>query len=230
MNGISPEHTKRLFWAGRYTERAFTMLLAYFEVSDQMKAGNPGAYRVFCEKAGIQDIYGSPEEFLRRFALDPDDRVSVYGNLRRAHRCALQAGSEMGNYAAAYLQMALDCLDAASRGETGADLQQVIDYLYAFWGCVDDRVDKETGRNLMKCGKYMERLGLYLRMDAPEQALEKEYSRFLNRLGRCGLPYDRERAAVLETAASQEQGWQRHRQEAWEALSGLLGEIQEAEP
>ena len=126
--------------------------------------------------------------------------------------------------------MALDCLDAASRGETGADLQQVIDYLYAFWGCVDDRVDKETSRNLMKCGKYMERLGLYLRMDAPEQALEKEYSRFLNRLGRCGLPYDRERAAVLETAASQEHGWQRHRQEAWEALSGLLGEILEAEP
>ena len=32
------------------------------------------------------------------------------------------------------------------------DLQPVLDDLFAFWGCLDDNVEDEECRNIIKCG------------------------------------------------------------------------------
>ena len=69
----------------------------------------------------------------------------------------------------------------------------MLDYLLAFWGCADDYVEDEDCRNLLKCGKYVERLDLCIRLDYHKKDLEKEYRKLTNRLGRINLSYNEEK-------------------------------------
>ena len=64
---------------------------------------------------------------------------------------------------------------------------------------MDDQVEDEVCRNIIKCGKYLERLDLYMRLGYPAKAVEKEFSKFVNRLHRSGL----------STGKKMRKGWQR---------------------
>ena len=57
MGAISIEKADRLFWLGRYTERVLTTLITYFDFYDEMIDGDEEAYRTFCDKIAIPDIY-----------------------------------------------------------------------------------------------------------------------------------------------------------------------------
>lgn len=222
MGIISIEKADRLFWIGRYTERVFTTLVTFFDYFDQMIDGDQGAYKVFCEKVAIPDIYGDKDTFIRRYLFDPEDPNSVYSNLDRAYGNAMVMRDEISSHTLAYIQMAQDSLKAANTYAPHYDLQQVIDYLHAFWGCVDDRVDDEECRNLMKCGKYLERLDLYMRLDYPTKYIEKEYSKFLNRLHRIHFGYNLSAEAALTEIINQGDNWKEHYQDALNALWNLF--------
>lgn len=222
MGIISIEKADRLFWIGRYTERVFTTLVTFFDYFDQMIDGDQEAYKVFCEKVAIPDIYGDKDTFIRRYLFDPADPNSVYSNLDRAYGNAMVMRDEISSHTLAYIQMSQDCLKAANTYAPHYDLQQVIDYLHAFWGCVDDRVDDEECRNLMKCGKYLERLDLYMRLNYPTKYIEKEYSKFLNRLHRIHFGYNLSSEAALTEIINQGDNWKEHYQEALNALWNLF--------
>ena len=221
MGIISVEKADRLFWIGRYTERAFTTLVTFFECFDQMIDVDQEAYKDFCRKMGIPDIYGDKETFISRYLLDETDPNSVYSNLDRAYGNAMMMRDEISSHTLAYIQMALDCLKNANVYAPHYE-QQVIDYLHAFWGCVDDRVDDEESRNIMKCGKYLERLDLYMRMGAPARYIEKEYNKFLNRLHRIHLGYNVAQEAALTEIVNLGDGWKEHCSEALNALWNLF--------
>lgn len=190
MGIISLERADHLFWIGRYTERVFTTLVTFFDYYDQMIDVDLDAYRKYCEMVAIPDIYGDRETFSRRYLFDGSDPNSVYANLERAYDNAIVIRDEISSYTLAYIQLALDQLQAASGSAAPHyDLQQVIDYLHAFWGCVDDRVDDEEARNIMKCGKYLERLDLYIRLGYPDRYIRRCYSKFTNRLDKVHLQY-----------------------------------------
>ena len=222
MGIISIEKADRLFWIGRYTERVFTTLVTFFDYFDQMIDGDQDAYKKFCEKVAIPDIYGDKETFIRRYLFDPEDPNSVYSNLDRAYGNAMVMRDEISSHTLAYIQMAQDCLKMADTYAPHYDLQQVIDYLHAFWGCVDDRVDDEECRNLMKCGKYLERLDLYMRLGYPTKNIEKEYSKFLNRLHRIHFGYNLSAEAALTEIINQGDNWKDHYQDALNALWNLF--------
>lgn len=224
MGAISVEKADRLFWLGRYGERVLTTLITYFDFYDKMIDGDEDAYRTFCEKIAIPDIYGSKENFQQRYLFDQSDPNSIISNMERAFDNAVVMRGELGTYTLAYIQMALDVL----KGENGRadapvyDLQQVIDYLNAFWGCMDDQVEDEVCRNIIKCGKYLERLDLYMRLGYPAKAIEKEYSKFLNRLHRSGLSYDKSCEETLTRIVALGDGWREHDKEALDALWRLF--------
>ena len=142
----------------------------------------------------------------------------------RAFDNAVVIRGELGTYTLSYIQMALDVL----KGEGGKadapayDLQQVIDYLNAFWGCMDDQTEDEECRNIIKCGKYLERLDLYMRLGYSAKAIDKEFSKFENRLHRVRLPYRRENEDRLREIISLGDGWREYEKEALEALWNLF--------
>ena len=97
------------------------------------------------------------------------------------------------------MQMALDVFEKEQREMAPLlELQSVLDDLLAFWGCVDDYVEDEECRNIMKCGKYVERLDLYIRLEYHTKDIEKEFSKLTNRLHKTPMYYD---ASTLEKIA-----------------------------
>lgn len=224
MGIISIEKADHLFWLGRYAERVLTTLTTFFDFYDEMIDGNEEAYKVFCEKIAIPDIYGSKENFQQSYLFDSRNPDSVISNMERAFDNGVVIRGELGTYPLSYIQMALDSLKGEG-GNAGApvyDLQQVIDYLNAFWGCMDDQTEDEQCRNIMKCGKYVERLDLYMRLGYPAGAVEKEFSKLVNRLHKAGIPYRVDHEARLAEIIRMGEGWRDHENQALYALWNLF--------
>lgn len=193
MGIISLEHTDRLFWLGRYTERVYTTLRLFSESFDQLIDGDPQAYRRFCEDLDIPDIYGSKQVFEERYPFDASDPNSVISNLMRAYDNAVVLREEIGSEVLAYIQLAIYDIQLASQtGDILMGLQDVTDHILAFWGIADDMIGSEQVRNIIKTGKRIERIDLYARLGMPSEALVREVDRMRFRLERSGMNYKKE--------------------------------------
>ena len=122
-----------------------------------------------------------------------------------------------------YIQMSLDLLKSHGHKQAALlDLQEIVDYLFAFWGSVDDCVENEDCRNIMKCGKYVERLDLYMRLSYDYRRIEKEFSKFLNRLHRIQIWYSTENLGKLTEILNKKERWTEDYYDALNALGGII--------
>ncbi len=201
MGIISLEKSNHLYWLGRYSERAFTTIRTFMEAYDTMLDSDPEAYKKVCEKLSIPDVYGCKEAFIINYLFDETDPNSVYSNLSRACDNASVMRDVISSTALGYIQLALDVMEDAKR-ETFCllHLQEVIDDLYAFWGSIDDYVESSECRNIIKCGRYIERLDLYIRLDYDTNAMELAYTRMVYRLERSRCDYDKQKLAAVTQA------------------------------
>ena len=78
------------------------------------------------------------------------------------------------------------------------EMQHILDYLLAFWGIIDDRIDSEQIRNIIKAGKRIERLDLYARLGEDREKLVREVHRLIPRVENSGLSYDPEKLKILK--------------------------------
>lgn len=223
MGIISLEKADHLFWLGRYTERVFTTLDTFFTYYDRMLDIDEAAYRKYCEKLAIPVVYEDKEDFIRKYLFAPEDPNSIYNNMMRAFDNAVVLRDELSSTTLSYIQMSLDCMTHAA-GSTALlyDLQPMMDYLFAFWGCLDDNVDDEECRNIIKCGKYLERLDLYMRLDYPYRLIEKEYNKFLNRLHKIRIGYNLSEVAKLTEVINRGEDWKTKYYEAINALWNIF--------
>ena len=191
MGIITLEKSDNLFWLGRYTERVHTTLKYYIEATDLMIDQDPDYYAVLCRKIGIPDVYGSREQFLTTYPFDTSDPNSIISNLYRAYDNAIVMRDYIGTETMAYIQLALDDIKTAEREETFlADLMLVIDHILAFWGCVNDLIYDEQTRNIIKLGKGVERIDLYLSLGRPAADIRREYGRMKQFLRKSHIHYD----------------------------------------
>lgn len=224
MGIISIEKADHLFWLGRYTERVFTTLRMFFRYFDQMLDIDERAFEGFCEKLAIPVIYQDMDDFIDKYLFSAQDPNSVYSNLMRALDNGVVLRDELSSDALSYIQMTLDCMEQvkAHSSALAYDLQPVKDYLFAFWGCLDDNMEDEEGRNIIKCGKYLERLDLYMRLDFPYPYVEKEFSKFMNRLGKVRIGYRVSEADRLAQIICQKEEWEARRQDGLDALWNIF--------
>ncbi len=179
---ISAEQADRLYWLGRYVERVFSTLRIFNRSLDRMLDQDGEDYVSFCRKLSIpSDIYAGAEDFEQRYLFDPDNPDSIYANLSRAYDNAIVLRNFLTTETMAYIELALNQLQRGARAESAfLETQRVGDWLLAFWGSVDDRVADVERRDLLKVGKYSERLDLIIRLDYPEYALEALLPRLLS--------------------------------------------------
>lgn len=191
MGIITIDKSDHLFWLGRYTERVHTTLKYYLKTADMMLDSDPNYYAVLCKKIGIADIYGSGENFRKRYPFDENDSNSIISSLNKAYDNAIVMRDYIGTETMAYIQLAIDDIKMAEKSNSPiADLIIVIDHILAFWGCVNDIIDDEQIRNIIKLGKGMERLDLYLSLDNPSYEIKKEYKTMKGFLNKAKLRYD----------------------------------------
>ena len=188
MGIISIKSTDNLFWLGRYIERVYTTLKIFTEYYDRMIDKDEKYYEDFCSKLGIANKYSYKQKFIRNFLFDENDPNSVMHNLLAAYDNAVIMRNELSSETMSYVQMAVDALEKDKYSNAPIlKLQQVFDYIFAFWGSADDYVESETSRNILKFGRSVERLDLYTRFSYPPELVKKEFSILLNRLYKVGI-------------------------------------------
>ena len=184
MPVISAENSERLFWLGRYSERAFTGLRTFAEKFSMMQAGNDAAKMTCFDE-------GNPE--------------SIAYSLNRAYDNAIVLRDEIGSDTFSYIQLAVYEMKKASHSKTPLlGLQKVIDNIAAFWGMADDSMDDEHARNIIKLGTRVERVDLYARMNADSKDIRREIRRLTYRIARTGLHYSTESLERLNVLASED--------------------------
>ena len=223
MGIISLEKSSRLIWLGRYTERTFTICRTLSRYYDDMLDHDEFAYRGFLDCLGLPYIYGSREAFIRTYIFDPNDPNSLVSQLSRALDNAIVMREELTSDTLCYIQMALDTLRAGAEDSAPMlTLQQVVDDLFAFWGSADDNVANEECRTLMKCGKYVERLDLYVRLGYRYREVEKETSKLMNRLSKVRFAHNERDAQRLLELTRDEETYKQNKQAVLALLCTVL--------
>ena len=223
MGIISLEKRDRLIWLGRYTERTFTLCRALSRYFDHMIDMDENAYKGFLDCLGLPYIYKDSDDFIETYVFDLKDPNSLASQLSRALDNAIVMREELSSDTLCYIQMAQDTLRAGSHDSAPMlILQDVIDDLFAFWGSADDNVVSEDCRTLMKCGKYVERLDLYVRFGYSFREVEKETSKLLNRLAKAHFAHREEDAQRLRELTRDEASYKAGKQQLLTLLCALL--------
>lgn len=199
MGIISEEQADRLYWLGRYAERVYTTLKIYSESFDTMIDKFDDNYMEFCKEVDIPNIYSGKEDFNERYPFDPENSDSIISNLNRAYDNAIVLRESIGSECLAYIQLAIYEMNRASKSKAPLiELQKVNDNLLAFYGTVDDQIDSENIRNILKAGKRIERIDLYARLGASRKEIKREIIRMIPRVKKSGLDYDAYKLRAIE--------------------------------
>ena len=206
MGIISVEQASRLYWLGRYTERVYSTIRMFFKSYDKMIDKEQDSYITFCSSVDIPNIYQSKEDFLKRYPFDEANPDSIISNLNRAYDNAIVLRESISTEALSYIQLAIYEMNRAAKSSAPLfELQHVLDEILAFWGSIDDRIDSEEIRNIIKSGKRIERIDLYARLGAKKEEIRREVHRMIPRVIKSGIPYQKEKLEKVKELAEQEQ-------------------------
>lgn len=185
---------------GRYTERVYTTLKMFAQSFDKMIDSPDDVYPDYCEALDIPNIYESKEDFLARYPFDASIADSIISNLNRAYDNAIVLRETIGSDALSYIQLSIYAMNKAAESESPLiELQQIMDDLLSFWGIIDDQIDIEQIRNIIKAGKRIERIDLYARLEIDKYRLEREIHRMIPRVLRSGMKYNESALSKVST-------------------------------
>lgn len=205
MGIISVEQASRLYWLGRYTERVYSTIRMFFKSYDKMIDKDEESYISFCSSVDIPDIYGSKEDFLKKYPFDETNPDSIISNLSRAYDNAIVLRESISTEALSYIQLAIYEMRKAAESKAPLfELQHVLDELLAFWGSIDDKIDSKEIRNIIKAGKRIERVDLYARLGAENEEIRREVHRMCPRVTESGIPYQKDKLEKVCQLAEQE--------------------------
>lgn len=190
MGTITIMQADNLFWLGRYTERVYTTLHEFFIGFDKMIDEEKDSYEEFCQRINIPNIYSSKEDFLESYPFNKENPDSIITTLGRAYDNAIVLRDEITSEALSFIQLAIYEMEKAKSNRCPIiGLHTVSDNILAFWGCADDCMEDDVARNMIKVGKRIERLDLYLSFEMPVEIIEREYKKLLARINNTNYPY-----------------------------------------
>ena len=191
MGIISVEQADRLYWLGRYTERVYTTLKMFSKSFDILIDGITDSYVDFCKSIDIPNVYADKADFVSRYPFDENLSDSIISNMNRAYDNAIVLRESIGSECLAYIQLAIYEMSKAAKSKSPLiELQKVNDNILAFYGIVDDQIDSEQVRNIIKAGKRIERIDMYARLGVSKNELTREIHRMIPRVERSGLEYN----------------------------------------
>lgn len=199
MGIVTLEKASELYWLGRYSERVYTTVKQFFISFDYLIDAEEECYGEICSQLNIPDIYTGTEDFIHRYPFDETVTDSIASNLNRAFDNAIVLRDEIGTQTMSYIELALSELKKASMGNAPlVEMQRVMDDILAFFGCVDDQMDDEQTRSMIKAGKRTERLDLYLRFCAAPDKCMRELAKLKRRIAKTGVSYNEQALLAIE--------------------------------
>lgn len=192
MGSLSIEKVDHLLWLGRYVERSYTTQQFILSTYDAALDSLEGNWKGQLEELGFDQHNDDPIEFFNDCLFNQDNTSSLAYSMNAAYGNAVMLRDVIGTESIAYVQMAVNSIDQAKASDAPLiDLQELLDNIMAFKGCVDDYVADDAARNIIKCGISIERLDLYARLSYRLARLRQETHRLASRIDRIGVPYDK---------------------------------------
>jgi len=190
-NEVTATKRNRLFWLGRYAERTYNSVSSMMKFYDIMIDGPEPDYRDYCAKMGIPCIYSDVNDFMKRHLYDPADLSSCTATMDAVMGNGMTLRETISTSTLAYLQMAQYCLAySAEIDNPCVELQKVLDNIMAFRGSLDDTIISENARNIIKCGRMVERISTLLRLGASDEKVTAETRKLVNRMYRTDVSRD----------------------------------------
>lgn len=184
MGTISIGLVNNLFWLGRYTERVFTTLTTFLKYYDQMLE-NPEFYKEYVQDFGLDNIFESRKDFIARYIYDETLEFSLKSAMTHAFDNGIVLRDQISSDTLCFIQLALNVFNQNHvQGSPVFTLLPVKDYIYAFWGSIDDCVSDEQSRDIIRIGRYIERIDLYTRLDMDRNKIIVEFGRLTRRMDR----------------------------------------------
>lgn len=177
-DGISPIKANRLYWMGRYAQRAYMALHLLRKHYDRMIDEDSSAYKDFCTKMGIENKYASPEDFTESYLYDHANPDAVINMLECLRDNAILVREEIKSETLSYIQLAINYMKSGKKQGKGlGGLQYITDCILAFWGSVDERIFTRPVRHIILFGKFVESIDLHIRFEYPHGRIENLYDR-----------------------------------------------------
>ena len=180
MGHVSIKKAERLYWLGRYAERALSTSRAMVNCYDVMMDQGQAVYEPLLEKLGFPACLEEKEKFLKNMITSPRETSGIFYSLERANDNAMILRDELGTETTAYIQLSCNLIPKLFSEKCRiSDLQKIIDMLLAFWGSVDDAVYDSETRALLKVGKFTERIAFAQRTEEAGEVTAQSRKRLL---------------------------------------------------
>ena len=205
MGIISIERVDNLIWLGRYSERVYITIKEFFSGYDTMM-DDPDFYQTYCEHMTIPNIYSDIDDFIKSYVADENNVDSILSNLYRGYDNVVVLRNEIGTESISYLELALNQLKNIEDYDSFIfELQIVVDYILAFWACLEENVQEYEVRSMIILGKRIERLDMYLRLRRDKDELMKALDSLESRFHKNSLPFNLEHMNTLKALLNQDE-------------------------
>ncbi len=197
MGIIRVNDVDNYFWLGRYGQRVLLTTLEFFHMFDYI-IEHDDAYSEFCQEMDIPNIYTSPEDFIERYLFDENNENSVIATLNRVYDNAIIFRNVIKSDSLAYVHLSLIEMQKGKESASPIiELQHVLDYLRAFWTCIEDKMDTDEEREIIFIGRYYEQLDLYLRRNYDYNEVHRSFVKLSRRLERNNLYFNKRKLDKL---------------------------------
>lgn len=198
MDIVALNKVDNLLWLGRYSERVYSTIKEFFIGYDKM-IEQPDFYVKYCADFKIPNIYNNMDDFVKRYIKDTNDPNSIISNLYRAYDNCIILRNEIGTQTMSYLELAVNDLTSLKDFDSFIiDLQNILDHILAFWASLDDEIANYEVRNIVKLGRRLERLDMYLYLHKNKEKLIKACDMLEHRLNNSHIPYNKEAFVELK--------------------------------
>lgn len=165
---ISDSKANRLFWLGRYAERAYLSIHFLRRYFDLYLDGCHVDFSSYAKNLGPKDaVVDSFKDFASVYIFNTENSSSIASCLNGANDNAIMLREVITTESLSYIQMSICHLEREMNRKDAKipALQAITDNLLAFFGSIEERLFNDKVIAFVRYGRFIESLDMHMRFD-----------------------------------------------------------------
>lgn len=181
---ISDAKANRLYWLGRYTERAYLSLHMLRRYFDLYLDGDPVDFATYAKNLGPAQAKDMDfKTFASVYIFDKKNPSSIVSSLTGANDNAILLREVIKSESLSYIQMSVCALERLAQREdeiTVNELQEITDHLLSFFGSIEERLYSDKAVAIIRYGRFIESLDMHMRFNYDFEVVREVFDSLLH--------------------------------------------------